>query len=90
MAFSRIFRTTIAGSAMIVLLASGAAHSTGSRYLQAPTDVSAAEAAFDDAPYGVDPVVTGPTSASFKKRQQAFNCDKAAWPNVPLACFPAH
>lgn len=47
-----------------------------------------AEEAFPDAPYGVDPMVTGPTSASFKKQQAQAGCDKAVWPDIPLACYP--
>lgn len=43
---------------------------------------------FVDAPYGVDPVVTGPVSTAFKQQRQAANCDNAVWPNVPAACYP--
>lgn len=43
---------------------------------------------FDDAPYGVDPIVTGPVSTAFKQRQEAARCAEAVWPNVPQACFP--
>ncbi|MDQ6432601.1 hypothetical protein RB623_00870 [Mesorhizobium sp. LHD-90] len=43
---------------------------------------------FADAPYGVDPVVTGPVSASFRKQREAAGCDKAVWPNVPASCYP--
>jgi hypothetical protein len=43
---------------------------------------------FADAPYGVDPVVTGPVSTAFKQQREAANCDKAVWPNVPAACYP--
>jgi hypothetical protein len=43
---------------------------------------------FPDAPDGVDPVVTGPVSAGFRKTQEAFACDRAIWPNVPAACYP--
>jgi hypothetical protein len=43
---------------------------------------------FEDAPYGVDPVVTGPVSTAFKQQRQAANCDNAVWPNVPAACYP--
>ena len=89
MAFSRIFRTTLATSAVAILLAAGVAHSTGTRQIDGPAAPrTAAEEAFPDAPYGVDPVVTGPTSASFKKQQAGAGCDKAAWPDVPIACYP--
>lgn len=47
-----------------------------------------AEEMFDDAPYGVDPMVTGPVSAAFKQQQQAAGCDTAVWPNIPAACYP--
>jgi hypothetical protein len=50
--------------------------------------LTAAEEAFPDAPYGVDPTVTGPTSASFKTRQAEAGCNQAVWPNIPLACYP--
>jgi hypothetical protein len=43
---------------------------------------------FPDAPYGVDPVVTGPVSANFRETREAFGCDRAVWPNVPAACYP--
>ncbi|MFI0845095.1 hypothetical protein [Mesorhizobium sp. IMUNJ 23232] len=43
---------------------------------------------FADAPYGVDPVVTGPVSTAFKQQREAANCDNAVWPNVPAACYP--
>ena len=43
---------------------------------------------FADAPYGVDPIVTGPVSTAFKQQQDAANCDEAAWPNVPAVCYP--
>lgn len=43
---------------------------------------------FADAPYGVDPVVTGPVSAQFRERRQHLGCDTATWPNVPRGCYP--
>ncbi len=43
---------------------------------------------FPDAPYGVDPVVTGPVSAKFRETREAFGCDRAVWPNIPAACYP--
>lgn len=49
---------------------------------------SEAKVAFADAPYGVDPIVTGPTSASFKAQQEIAGCDRAEWPDVPVACYP--
>ncbi len=47
-----------------------------------------AELAFPDAPYGVDPVVTGPRSASLSARQDGAGCKDAAWPNIPVDCYP--
>ena len=91
MAFSRIFRATSATALMAVLLAAGVAHSTGTRYIDTPTgltQLTPAEEAFSDAPYGVDPMVTGPTSASFRKEQARNGCDNAVWPDIPLACYP--
>ncbi len=43
---------------------------------------------FADAPYGVDPVVTGPVSAQFRQTREVFGCDRAVWPNIPAACYP--
>jgi hypothetical protein len=70
--------------------AAGAAYPTGPRLLdeRAVWLNTAAKQAFPDAPAGVDPTVTGPTSASFKQRQSAAGCAKAVWPNIPLACYP--
>jgi len=47
-----------------------------------------AEAAFLGAPDGVDPMVTGPVSESFRSQQEQAGCDKAEWPHIPLACYP--
>jgi hypothetical protein len=90
MAFSRISRATAGTAAVALLLAAGVAHSTGTRQIEGPAFAAQtpAEEAFSDAPYGVDPMVTGPTSASFKKEQAEADCDKAAWPDIPLACYP--
>lgn len=49
---------------------------------------SGAELAYADAPHGVDAMVTGPVSASFRQQQQIAGCDTATWPDIPLACFP--
>lgn len=89
MAFSRIFRLTAVLAALTVLLAAGVANSTGTRQVDGPRLAqTGAEQAFADAPYGVDPMVTGPTSASFKKQQAEAACDIVAWPNIPLDCYP--
>lgn len=91
MVFSRILRATVGTAALATLLAVGVAHSTGTRHIEAPAGLSErtpAEEAFSDAPYGVDPMVTGPTSASFKQEQAEGGCDEAAWPDIPLACYP--
>lgn len=87
--FSRIFRLTAVLAALGVLLAAGVANSTGTRQIDGPRLAqTGAEQAFADAPYGVDPMATGPTSASFKKQQAEAGCDSAAWPDIPLACYP--
>jgi hypothetical protein len=89
MAFSRILRATAGTSAIAVLLAAGVAHSTATRPIERPTIMAtAAQEAFPDADYGVDPMVTGPTSASFRKQQVQAGCDQAVWPNIPLDCYP--
>lgn len=84
-----ILQAGATAAAIAVLLAAGVAHSTGTRQIEGPElAVTEAEAAFADAPYGVDPMVTGPTSASFKQQQAQAGCAKAVWPDVPLACYP--
>ena len=93
MAFSRILRATAGTAALAMLLAVGVAHSTDTRRIEAPAGLverTAAAEAFSDAPYGVDPMVTGPTSASFKQQQAENGCGKAAWPDIPLECYPSH
>ena len=88
MAFSTILRAT-ATSAVALILAAGVAHSTGTRNIDRPTlPRTAAEEAFPDAPMGVDPMVTGPTTTAFKKERAKAGCDVAVWPNIPMACFP--
>lgn len=49
---------------------------------------TAAEQRFADAPFGVDPIVTGPRTAPFRERQKRAGCGKAAWPDIPVACYP--
>ena len=91
MVFSRILRATAGTAALAMLLAVGVAHSTDTRRIEAPAllvERTAAAEAFSDAPYGVDPMVTGPTSASFRKEQARNGCDNAVWPDIPLACYP--
>ena len=91
MAFSRILRATAGTAALAMLLAVGVAHSTDTRRIEAPAGLverTAAAEAFSDAPYGVDPMVTGPTSASFRKEQARNGCDNAVWPDIPLECYP--
>ena len=90
MTIARSRISSAAAAAVAVVLAAGVAHSTGSREFDggALGTPSPAEDAFADAPFGVDPVVTGPTSVAFKTRQEAIRCDKASWPDIPLACYP--
>lgn len=83
-------RPILAWAALAVILAAGAAQSAA-KINDAPalkSDTQTAEQLFADAPYGVDPVVTGPVSASFKQKQQAAGCDSAVWPNIPTVCYP--
>ncbi len=54
---------------------------------QADADVQREER-FADAEFGVDPVVTGPVSDSFRQQQAKLGCAKAVWPNIPAACYP--
>lgn len=73
---------------LVALLALGGAWSAATPADKPMAVVSTqAEKLFPDAPDGVDSVVTGPVSAAFKQRQADAGCDKAAWPNVPAACF---
>lgn len=58
------------------------------RMPERPAMPTAAELAFADAPYGVDPMVTGPTSKKFKIQRQMSGCEIARWPDVPLSCYP--
>jgi hypothetical protein len=51
-------------------------------------DLTGAELAFADAPYGVDPIVTGPVSEEFKARRDNAGCDNVRWPDIPLECYP--
>ena len=88
MTLSRNLRSAFATTAIAVLLAAGAAHSTANVEKPEFLPQTAAQEAFADAEYGVDPMVTGPVSASFEQTQAAFGCDKAVWPNVPLGCYP--
>ncbi len=84
-------RTGLAAmAAFAAVIAAGTAHSLtrGDYGAETALTASAAEELFADAPAGVDPMVTGPVSASFKKRQRDAGCDRAKWPNVPVACYP--
>lgn len=61
----------------------------GSVEVLEPTTLTRAEIEFPDAPYGVDPVVTGPRTSSFKDMQARADCDKAVWPDIPIGCYPS-
>jgi len=91
MASIRTFRTTAATCAIAVLLAAGAAHSTVNLGVERPVMLAqtVAEQAFPDAEYGVDPMVTGLVSASFRQQQANAGCNEAVWPKIPLDCYPA-
>jgi hypothetical protein len=90
MVFNKFYLPTgvMLGAAVIAVVL-GTSSSSAVRYAPLEkTIATAAEQAFADAPYGVDSMVTGPTSASFKQRQDDLNCNVAVWPNVPMGCFP--
>jgi hypothetical protein len=74
-------------AAIAIMLAVGGARSAATHGDQ-PLIATEAEQLFSDAPDGVDPVVTGPVSASFKARQAEAGCAAAVWPNIPAACYP--
>jgi hypothetical protein len=78
----------LALTAIAVMLAVGGARSAASHGDQPRIAATEAEQLFSDAPDGVDPVVTGPVSASFKTRQAEAGCAEAVWPNIPAACYP--
>ena len=84
------FWPLIASVAFAALLAANAAQSAATLKEANPASSSdqTAEQMFADAPDGVDPVVTGPVSASFKQRQQVAGCDSAVWPKIPTVCYP--
>lgn len=71
-----------------VMLAVGGARSAATHGDQPRVIAAEAEQLFADAPDGVDPMTTGPVSASFKQRQAEAGCAEAVWPNVPAACYP--
>ena len=77
----------VALAAVALMLAAGGARSAAPR-LDAPQPVTQAEQLFPDAPDGVDPMTTGPVSASFKTQQAEAGCADAVWPDIPTACYP--
>ncbi len=82
---------SLAAIAITAIFAAGAAHSMVSATAPLSGNVLAAteaEQLFADAPDGVDPMVTGPVSVSFKTKQHEFGCAEAKWPNIPVACYP--
>ncbi len=86
---SALLRVALPGALVAMLaMASGATPlASVGRAPEEPLPVAGASL-FPDAPYGVDPVVTGPVSAGFRQTREIFGCDRAAWPNVPAACYP--
>lgn len=79
----------MAVAAMALMLAVGGARSAAPR-AEAVQPVTPAEQLFPDAPDGVDPMTTGPVSASFRKQQAEADCTDAVWPDIPAACYPAN
>ena len=78
----------VALAALAIMLAAGGARSAAPRGDQPRILVTEAQTLFPDAPDGVDPMTTGPVSASFKARQADDGCTEAAWPDIPAACYP--
>lgn len=74
--------------ALAVMLAGGAGAVTRPAAPVAQASTASAADLFPDAPYGVDPMVTGPVSASFRTQQADAGCAKANWPDIPAACYP--
>jgi len=88
MSLSRNLRSAFATTAIGVLLVAGAAHSTANLEQPEFLPPTAAQEAFADAEYGVDPMVTGPVSVAFEKQQGDLGCHDAVWPDIPLGCYP--
>ncbi len=83
--------TSLAAAALAAVFAGGAAHSmvaAGGDAPHRPLSATEAELLFADTPDGVDPVVTGPVSASFRRTQRDAGCATARWPDIPLSCYP--
>ncbi len=78
----------LAVAVVAVTLAVGGARSAATHGDQPRVAATEAEQLFSDAPDGVDPMTTGPVSASFKGRQAEAGCKDAVWPNIPAACYP--
>jgi hypothetical protein len=78
----------LALTVIAIMLAVGGARSAATHGDQPRIAATEAEQLFSDAPDGVDPMVTGPVSASFKARQAEAGCAEAVWPNIPAACYP--
>ena len=76
-------------AAVALMLAVGGARSAAPR-VDAAQPATQAQQLFPDAPDGVDPMTTGPVSASFRKQQAEADCADAVWPNIPAACYPAN
>lgn len=90
--FGRVARGGRIGSGLAlaglaVMLAVGGARSAATHGDRPQVAATEAEQLFPDAPDGVDPVVTGPVSASFRQRQAEAGCTGAVWPNIPAACY---
>lgn len=60
----------------------------GDRASEGDTEMVGLQDRFPDAPYGVDPIVTGPVSTAFAQKRKALACDDAVWPRVPAGCYP--
>lgn len=82
---------SLAGVVVAVGIATGGAQSAATLVMPLGGDqlvLPGAAEMFADAPDGVDPVVTGPVSVSFRQKQNDAGCDKAVWPDIPAVCYP--
>jgi hypothetical protein len=83
------FASGLASAALVLALASSGAQSAASRHDRLDiVPQQSAQLLFPDAPDGVDPMVTGPVSASFKQRQDEAGCARMQWPDISAACYP--
>lgn len=84
-----LFRFALPGAVLAMLAISSGATPFAEDHRGPETKLPVEQASlFPNAPYGVDPIVTGPVSAKFRETRKAFGCDRAVWPDIPAACYP--